>query len=39
MDRLSFLKLCILHVVALPLAFKVRRIYKSEPLVREMPLT
>ena len=31
-DRLSFLKLCILHVVAYPLALKMRRIYKSEPL-------
>jgi radical SAM superfamily enzyme YgiQ (UPF0313 family) len=32
-DRLSFLKLCILHLVGYPLAFKMRRIYKSEPLV------
>jgi radical SAM superfamily enzyme YgiQ (UPF0313 family) len=36
-DRLSFLKLCILHLVGYPLAFKMRNIYKSEPLVGEMP--
>jgi hopanoid C-3 methylase len=34
-DRLSFLKLCVLHLVAYPLAIKVRRIYKSEPLEGE----
>jgi radical SAM superfamily enzyme YgiQ (UPF0313 family) len=32
-DRLSFFKLCILHLVGYPLAFKMRRVYKSEPLV------
>jgi radical SAM superfamily enzyme YgiQ (UPF0313 family) len=31
-DRLSFLALCIVHIVGLPLAFKVRRIHRSEPL-------
>jgi len=36
-DRLSFLKLCILHLVAYPLALRMRRIYKSEPLLGKMP--
>ena len=36
-DRLSFLKLCILHVVASPLALKMRRIHKTEPLVGVKP--
>jgi radical SAM superfamily enzyme YgiQ (UPF0313 family) len=34
-DRLSFLKLCLLHVVGIPLAMKVRRIHRSEPIDRE----
>jgi radical SAM superfamily enzyme YgiQ (UPF0313 family) len=33
-DRLSFFKLCIVHLAAFPLVFKVLRIPKSEPLVR-----
>jgi radical SAM superfamily enzyme YgiQ (UPF0313 family) len=33
-DRLSFPKLCILHLVAFPLLLKVLRIHKAEPLVR-----
>ena len=33
-DRLSFLKLCIVHLAGYPLAFKMRHLYKSEPLVR-----
>ena len=37
LDRLSFLKLCILHLVAYPLALRMRRIYKSEPLLGKMP--
>ena len=37
-DRLSFLKLCILHLVAYPLALRMRRIYKSEPLLGKMPI-
>lgn len=37
-DRLSFLKLCIVHLVGYPLAFKMRNVYKSEPLVGEMPI-
>src|SRR5208337_2327566 len=37
-DRLSFFKLCILHLVGYPLAFKMRNIYKTEPLVGEMPI-
>ena len=36
-DRLSFIKLCILHVVGFPLALKMRRVYKTEPLMGEMP--
>jgi radical SAM superfamily enzyme YgiQ (UPF0313 family) len=32
-DRLSFLKLCIVHLVGYPLAFKMRNVYKTEPLV------
>jgi radical SAM superfamily enzyme YgiQ (UPF0313 family) len=31
-DRLSFLKLCIVHIVGYPLAFKMRNLYKTEPL-------
>ena len=37
-DRLSFLKLCLLHVVASPLAVKMRRVYKTEPLVSMKPV-
>jgi len=37
MDRLSFFKLCVLHVVALPLVLKVRETYKSDPLVSGGP--
>jgi len=37
-DRLSFLKLCIVHLVGYPLAFKMRNIHKYEPLVGEMPI-
>jgi radical SAM superfamily enzyme YgiQ (UPF0313 family) len=33
-DRLSFPKLCLLHLVAFPLVLKVLRIHKAEPLVR-----
>ncbi|HYW83045.1 MAG TPA: radical SAM protein [Spirochaetia bacterium] len=33
-DRLSFAKLCILHLVAFPLVLKVLRIHKAEPLIR-----
>lgn len=36
-DRLSFLALLVIHLVALPLVFKVRGIHKSEPLVGERP--
>jgi hopanoid C-3 methylase len=36
-DRLSFIKLCILHLVGYPLARKMRNIYKSESLVGEAP--
>jgi hopanoid C-3 methylase len=37
-DRLSFLKLCILHLVGYPMALKMRRIHKTEPLVGEMTI-
>lgn len=37
-DRLSFLKLCIVHLVGYPLAIKMRNLHKSEPLVGAMPI-
>ena len=33
-DRLSFLALCVVHLVAQPLKFKVGRIHRTEPLIR-----
>jgi len=38
-DRLSLFKLCIVHLVGIPLAFKVRRLHWSEPLVQKAPLS